>query len=94
MDSGVLLATVDGTARSLLQSASNWGSLEFGVQLECTLLYPVPIRPHDQFLALVVLAAYIVVEFLHTVPVTISRLLSAPFQVSKLIIVMKSCLCM
>ena len=92
MDSGVFLATVDGTARSLLQSASNWVTLEFGVQLECTLLYPVPIRP--QFLAPVVLAAYIVVEFLHTVPVAISRLLSAPFQVSELIIVMKSCLCM
>ena len=93
MDGGVLLATVDGTARSLLQSASNWVTLKFGVQLECTLPYPVPIRP--QFLALVVLAAYIVVVFLYTVPVAISRLLNAPIQVSEIIIiVIKSCLCM
>ena len=29
VDSGVLLATVDGTALGLQQSASNWGTLEF-----------------------------------------------------------------
>ena len=57
----------------------------------CTLLYPVPIRP--QFIAPVVLAACIVVEFLHTVPVTISHLLSAPIQVSELIIIIKSYVC-
>ena len=92
MDGGVLLATVDGTAGSLLQSASNWGTLEFRVQLVCTLLYPVPIRP--QFLAPVVLAACMVVVFLYTVPVAISHLLSAPIQVSEIIIIVKSCLCM
>ena len=92
MDGGVLLATVDGTGRSLQQSASNWGLLEFRVQLMCTLLNSDPIRP--QFLALVVLAACIVVDFLYTVPVAISRLLSAQIRVSELIIVIKSCLCM
>ena len=92
MDGGVLLATVDGTAGSLLQSASNWGSLEFRVQLVCTLMYPVSIRP--QFLAPVVLAACMVVVFLYTVTVTINHLLSAPIQVSEIIIVIKSCLYM
>ena len=58
----------------------------------CTLQYPDTIRP--QFLAPVVLAACIVVEFLHTVTVAISHLLSVPIQVSELIIVIKSCLYM
>ena len=80
MDNGVLLAIVDGTALNLQQSASNWGTLEFRVQLVCTLLYPVPIR--SQFLALLVLAVCILAVLLDTVPVAISRLLSAPIQVS------------
>ena len=82
MDSGVLLATVDGTARSLQQSASNWGLLEFRVQVECTLLNSVPIRP--QFIVPVVLAAYIVVVFIYPAPISISHLLSAPIQVSEI----------
>ena len=91
-DSGVLLATVDGAALNLQQSASNWVLLEFGVQLECTLMHPVPIRL--QFIAIDVLAACIVVVFLSTVPIAISRMLHAPIQVSEIIIVIQSCLCM
>ena len=81
VDNGILLALVDGTALSLQQSASNWGTLEFRVQLVCILLYPVP---RSQFLALLVLAVCIDVVYilLDTVTVAISRLLSAPIQVS------------
>ena len=80
VDNGILLAIVDGTALSLQQSASNWGTLEFRVQLVCTLLYPVPIR--SQYLALLVPTVCILAVLLDTVPVGISRLLSVPIQVS------------
>ena len=80
IDNGVLLAIVDGTALSLQLCASNWGTLEFRIQLVWLLMYSVPIR--SMCFALAVLAICIIAVLLDTVSIGISHLLSAPIQVS------------